>query len=75
MTCFVMVSESKYTAADTFLDDSQKMHAFKNIVFLGKCPKVLDRRSIPESKMTTCVTFLKGSDMEFDSKINKYRES
>ena len=59
----------------TFLKDFQKEHVFKNIVFSRKCSEVLDRWSISESRMTTCITFLKGSDVEFDSEINKSQES
>ena len=35
---------------------------------------MLDRWSILEPKMATCITFSKGSDVEFDSEINKTQE-
>ena len=57
------------------LKDFKKEHVLKNIVFFRKCSEVLDRWPISESKMTTCITFLKGSDVEFDSEINESTES
>ena len=72
---FPLFRDRKSTTCITFLNDFQKEHVFKNIVFLRKCLKVLDRWTISEPKMTTCITFLKGSDVEFDSEINKTPES
>ena len=60
---FPLFRDRKSTTCITFLNDFQKEHVFKNIVFLRKCSNLLDRWSISEPKMTTCITFLKGSDV------------
>ena len=51
-----MVSESEIYYSGHVLEDFQKMHVFKNIVFFRNGSKVLDRWSIPQSKSTTRIT-------------------